>query len=103
MKYLLFLAMPAILLSASACNKKSKYKHSGYVEGIDSSKNCTCCIGYLVKVDGDNTTYRATSLPTLTPITSATHFPVRVDFNYALGDKCGTNQYIDVSGMIITY
>ncbi len=93
----------ASLLVVTACKKKSKFAHSGTITGIDSTKNCSCCNGYLIHVNGDSATYRATSLPTLTPVTSATHFPVTVNFNYTLGDKCGTNQFINVSGMIITY
>jgi hypothetical protein len=99
MKMLLSTLLFCVL--AISCKKESKYKYSGTIAGYDYA-TCPCCGGYMIKIDGDNTSYRATSLPSGTLIDS-THFPIKVNLNYSPSGSCSSNHFITISSMIVVY
>jgi len=92
----------AIFFAVTSCRKESKFKHSGIIEGVDYTK-CSCCGGYILKIDGSDSSYRVRSFPSGNAIDANTRFPVKIDLNYSSDERCGYNQYITITDMIVTY
>ena len=100
MKKLFFLLFIGLMV-VTGCTKKSQYKYSGIIEGKDNTK-CTCCGGYIIKINGDDKQYRTETFPSGN-IDSNTAFPVTINLNYTEDDVCSDNHIITITSMIITY
>ncbi len=97
------LLLSVCLLAVTSCKKKeSPFKFSGTIQGLDYNK-CSCCGGYIVKVNGSDSSYRAVRLPMGTTIDTNSHFPIIIDFNYEVMDRCATNNIISITGLIAKY
>lgn len=102
MKQVLLL-LSVCLLAITSCKKEdSIYKYSGVIEGVDNTK-CSCCGGYIISVDDIDSSYRAFSLPPGNTISASSHFPIYINLNFSGSERCGNNNIINISQLIIKY
>jgi hypothetical protein len=89
MKALFILSASIVLFS---CSKKNTthYMASGTITGIDYGA-CVCCGGYLVKINGNDSSFRFYNFPLGSKVDS-NNFPVKVNFDFSRSPSCdGTN------------
>ncbi len=101
MRYLLLLL---VFISVCACKPnpgRKTYAYKGIVLGKDTG-GCSCCGGYMIKVEEDTIAYRFRHFPADAPM-DTTKFPVRVLLNYTEMDSCGGVRFIAIQDMQQNY
>lgn len=85
---------------ALSCTKKTtpKYQASGIIKGVDLGA-CACCGGYILQIDGQDTSYRFFYFPAGSNVDS-THFPVNVNFDYVATGTCGINHFVNLKTLV---
>ena len=99
MKYILTLMCALMFVSACKKDKIVKYDATGTIEGIDYGA-CMCCGGYILKIDGSDSSYRFYSFPSGTSF-DTTKFPVKILLNYTADHVCGVNTVVVIQSLTV--
>ncbi len=91
MKPLLILFASCMIMASCTKDRVAHFAASGTITGVDFGA-CSCCGGYKLTMDGNDSIYRFFSFPAGSAIDS-THFPIHVSFNYVETGSCDASYH----------